>query len=401
MPGQRRIDRDIGGFTVADLADQDHIRVLPHDVAQPGSEREPDLRIHLHLAQAGKLVFDRVFDRDDLAFAVVQLLHHAVKRGGLAGTGRTDHEEDAVRNRNQLLELSEQRFIHAELAQVELHRILAQQAHHDALAVHDRNRADADVDLAAADLEIRAPVLRQTAFSDVQSADQLDARRDRGVVRQRQTQVLMQHAVDAETDHQLRLLRLHMDVARIAFERLRQHFIHKPDDLRFPGQLPELVFVVAGKVPLLFLLRLLIDLRGHPLDQAAAGELESDFPAEKCVEFIRLTLPLVGRCGKQLKRFIVPVVRQKLLINKVFLADAVKPLRLPEVLFVERLHAQNSAVDRQQVVFADRAAFRQRPVGVGGGHALRQQLAVLRAAFLNGPFQFLYSMNHDSTSPLF
>ena len=95
------------------------------------------------------------------------------------------------------------------------------------------------------------------------------------------------------------------------------------------------------------------------------------------------------------------MVRQKFLIDKVFLADAVEPLRLPEVLFVERLHAQNSAVDRQQVVFADRAAFGQRPVGVGGGHALRQKFAVLRTAFLNGPFQFFYSMNHDSTSPLF
>ena len=160
------------------------------------------------------------------------------------------------------------------------------------------------------------------------------------------------------------------------------------------------MFVIAGKVPF-FLLCLLIDLRGHPLDQAAAGELEGDLPAEKCVELIRLTLPLVRRCGKQFKRFVVPAVRQNFLIDKILLADAVETLRLPEVLFVERFHSQNSAVDRQQVIFADRTAFRQRPVGVGGGHALRQKFAVLRTAFLNDPLQFLYSMNHDSISPLF
>ena len=59
--------------------------------------------------------------------------------------------------------------------------------------------------------------------------------------------------------------------------------------------------------------------------------------------------------------------------------------------------------DRLQMHAVERRNFRthERPVGVGGGHALRQKFTVLRTAFLNGPFQFLYSMNHDSTSPLF
>src|SRR5260370_1189127 len=41
VAGERRLDRDLGGLEVADLADEDHAPVLPHDVAEPGVGREP------------------------------------------------------------------------------------------------------------------------------------------------------------------------------------------------------------------------------------------------------------------------------------------------------------------------------------------------------------------------
>ena len=56
---QRRLHGDLGGLEVADLADHDHVGVLPHDRAQRVREREVDLRLHLDLVDPGHLVLDR------------------------------------------------------------------------------------------------------------------------------------------------------------------------------------------------------------------------------------------------------------------------------------------------------------------------------------------------------
>ena len=66
VPGQRRLDRHLGRFQVADFADQDHVRVVPQDRPQGAGERQADLRVRLDLADAGLMVLDRVLDRDDL-----------------------------------------------------------------------------------------------------------------------------------------------------------------------------------------------------------------------------------------------------------------------------------------------------------------------------------------------
>src|SRR2546427_9920355 len=88
---------DLGRFEVADLADEDHVGVLAHDVAQTGREREPDLRLHGDLVHALQLVLDGVLDRDDLAVRRVDLVEGAVERGGLAGARRPGDEDDPVR----------------------------------------------------------------------------------------------------------------------------------------------------------------------------------------------------------------------------------------------------------------------------------------------------------------
>ena len=41
VAGQGGLDRDIGGFAVADFADHDHVRILAHDVAQPDANVRP------------------------------------------------------------------------------------------------------------------------------------------------------------------------------------------------------------------------------------------------------------------------------------------------------------------------------------------------------------------------
>ena len=88
MPGQRRFDGGLERLAVADLADHDHVGILPQQRAQPLGEREAGLVVGLPLVDAGQRVFDRVFDGDDVLAGLDQLAERRIQRGGLAAAGR-------------------------------------------------------------------------------------------------------------------------------------------------------------------------------------------------------------------------------------------------------------------------------------------------------------------------
>ncbi|KAG0921612.1 hypothetical protein G6F31_020251 [Rhizopus arrhizus] len=81
---QRRLDGDARGFQIAHFTDHDDVRVLAHDAAQGVGEIQADLRLGLDLVDALDLVFDRVFDGDDLDVGGVELAERGIQRGGLA-----------------------------------------------------------------------------------------------------------------------------------------------------------------------------------------------------------------------------------------------------------------------------------------------------------------------------
>ena len=84
VAGERSLDRDLCGLKVADLADHDHVRVLPQDGPQGFGKGQVDLGIHLRLAHARQLVFDGVFHRHDVVARGVQALQRGVQAGGFA-----------------------------------------------------------------------------------------------------------------------------------------------------------------------------------------------------------------------------------------------------------------------------------------------------------------------------
>ena len=51
---------------IANLANHDDVRRLAQDRAERRGKRHADFRIHLHLIDAGHLIFHRLFDGDDL-----------------------------------------------------------------------------------------------------------------------------------------------------------------------------------------------------------------------------------------------------------------------------------------------------------------------------------------------
>ena len=52
VTGERRFDRDVGGFVVTNFTDHDDVRVLTQDGAQRGGEIEADVAAHRDLVDA-------------------------------------------------------------------------------------------------------------------------------------------------------------------------------------------------------------------------------------------------------------------------------------------------------------------------------------------------------------
>jgi hypothetical protein len=96
VAGEGRLDGDLGGLRVADLADHDLVRVVAQDGAQAAGKIQPLLLIHRDLQHAGQLVLHRVFDGDDLVLAGVGLGQQRVQAGGLARAGGAGDQQHAV-----------------------------------------------------------------------------------------------------------------------------------------------------------------------------------------------------------------------------------------------------------------------------------------------------------------
>ena len=97
VAGERRLHRDLRGFGVANFADENHVRVVAQNRAQPARERQAGFFVDLNLIDALELIFHRIFHRDDFADGVVDFVQRGVKRRGFAGTGRAGDQNNSVR----------------------------------------------------------------------------------------------------------------------------------------------------------------------------------------------------------------------------------------------------------------------------------------------------------------
>ena len=84
VAGQGRLNRDLRGFGVANLADHDLVRVVTQDRTQTTIEGESLLLVDGNLSNAVQLVLDRILDRHDLVFFVPDLIQRGVERRRLA-----------------------------------------------------------------------------------------------------------------------------------------------------------------------------------------------------------------------------------------------------------------------------------------------------------------------------
>ena len=95
-----RLQRRLRRLGVAELADQDHVRVLPQRAPQRLAERlgvEPDLALVDDAAAVVVEELDRILDRDDvLPPRAVDVVDDRRERGRLARAGRAGDEHEAA-----------------------------------------------------------------------------------------------------------------------------------------------------------------------------------------------------------------------------------------------------------------------------------------------------------------
>ena len=70
VTGERRLDRDLRRLRIADFPDHDLVGIVPQYRAQAARERQTLLFVDRNLQDPRQLIFDRVFDRDDLVLPV-------------------------------------------------------------------------------------------------------------------------------------------------------------------------------------------------------------------------------------------------------------------------------------------------------------------------------------------
>ena len=103
MPGEGCLHRHFSGFTVANLAHHDDIRVLPQQGFDAGGEIQVDIVLYLHLVETGLDQFDRILDGAHVHFRRGEMLEAGIKRCGFTRTRRAGNQDDAVRPRNHVV----------------------------------------------------------------------------------------------------------------------------------------------------------------------------------------------------------------------------------------------------------------------------------------------------------
>src|SRR6185437_368383 len=136
MAGERRMDGYLGSLAIADLAHHDDVGILAEDRAQSVGKGEIDFRTDLHLSDTAELIFDWILDGDDVLFGRVDTAQAGIKRSGLARTGRSGRQDNAMALLDEPVDLAQIVAAKAQSIQIDIdHRLRAvEQAQHDALA---------------------------------------------------------------------------------------------------------------------------------------------------------------------------------------------------------------------------------------------------------------------------
>ena len=267
VPRERGLHRNLRRLTIAHFTDHDDVRVLPQDGTQCVGKGQVDLGMHLNLVDTFELVFHRIFDGDDFLTGRIQLGQRRIQGGGLAGTGRSGHKQDAVGLGQQGVEALQRIRLKTHLVEIQAHTGAVQNPHHHAFAMHSGHGGDTQVELPPLHTHLDAAVLRQAALGNIQVRQQLDPRIDRGTQARRHDLGVVNDTVHAVAHMQAIVKRLQVDVRGTHVNHAADDGVDQTDHRCFAGQILEVFDKIARVTASIEIVGPLIDLLAHRLGQ--------------------------------------------------------------------------------------------------------------------------------------
>src|SRR5436190_9262621 len=123
VTGQSRLNGDLGSLFVANFTDHYLVGIVAQNRSQAAGEGQSFLLVHRYLGNAVQLVFNRIFNGDDLVFFVADFIQRRVQRRRLTGTGRSRHQNHAVRLSDVTAKLSQVIRIETDYVQIQVAKL--------------------------------------------------------------------------------------------------------------------------------------------------------------------------------------------------------------------------------------------------------------------------------------
>src|SRR3954470_11993016 len=92
---------DLSSFTVTNFSNQNDVGILPQDCTKRARERQSAFFMHFYLGNVIELVFDWIFDRNDIQGFTAYFVNHCIKRCCFPASSWTYHKHDALGAVNQ------------------------------------------------------------------------------------------------------------------------------------------------------------------------------------------------------------------------------------------------------------------------------------------------------------
>jgi len=236
VTGLRSLDRNLGGFQVADLADHDHVRVLTQKRAQGLGEIQTLFRIDVDLIDAFHVDLHRVFSGGDIDVDGVEDIQPGVQRHGFARAG-------GAGDQNHPLWLLERGHVQVFLRRLVAKRIDAhlcaggvEDPDHHFFAPQGRQGVDPEIDrLALRQAHLDPPVLRFAPLRNVEAGHDFQSCGDAPGQLNRRLGHLTQDAVGAHPHAVVLFVGFEVQVGGAALDCIEQHLVNETHHRRIVG----------------------------------------------------------------------------------------------------------------------------------------------------------------------
>src|SRR4029077_8057056 len=100
VTGKSGLNGDLCGFLVADSADHELVRIVAQNGTQAASKGHALFLVDRNLGDTAQLIFDGIFNGDDLVFVGLDFVDGGIQGGGLARSGGAGDQHHAIRLAN-------------------------------------------------------------------------------------------------------------------------------------------------------------------------------------------------------------------------------------------------------------------------------------------------------------